>query len=662
MTAPPAVAVGLQKDDTGVFVPKNDIATKHKVVRFGFLKTGAESVEEENLYKFLHQRADLQVSKGSIPVDFLAYLPLQEGSPLYLETRDGGWNERGQPVGPLYQCSWRNDREVIGGTHGESWTNNLDTLWESVLAHFERKNLITEESELDYLDADPFVLFGIDDMVTQQALQKLEKFPALLCENATPAFDEWAHYIRVDPMDTDLKWLVQAFAETELPKPWTCYKGVGSIVCYIRSDTGQVTWKHPFYDYFRQLREFCRSSIDENHPEDIMLVRVNRLLWSYEATRVETEHNMEPLVSPEYLSRLADIFGYDAKVHGCCVRNLKAQLKVFARSYRVKQECDLADVITCASVLQRDVEKHEEMQDHWQNQVKNEVQFDLKELSDGEIVCVNGGPNCGKTALCFCLECKDYLCLACYQGLHNKGARLTHSPFRLVSCSLCFHKPAKLQCTFTDKSLCHRCYAMDHIKLLPPDGKENQPRRIDYIQQYSRYSQIARDRARKSGVPSSSMDFASKENEEGYAAVLSTDWHPFYDARGVKYYHNFLTGERMRQSPRRVPNTADPGVNPEDTEGMDITSPLAKAAEATGRPGTSSSGPGSVTAKRAAMSELDKIKATHKDLMGATQPMDLNGFDALETFPSAHVGAATLPDFRTVRPPHRAHMPQQIPA
>ena len=98
-------------------------------------------------------------------------------------------------------------------------------------------------------------------------------------------------------------------------------------------------------------------------------------------------------------------------------------------------------------------------------------------------------------------------------------------------------------------------------------------------------------------------------------SVLSTDWHPFYDARGVRqsepchtcpiprcpfaaayrtytcalavdpvrhgpelapseaqkvqadtridlnwpadrYYHNFATGERMRQSPRRVPNSA----------------------------------------------------------------------------------------------------------
>lgn len=45
---------------------------------------------------------------------------------------------------------------------------------------------------------------------------------------------------------------------------------------------------------------------------------------------------------------------------------------------------------------------------------------------------------------------------------------------------------AKIHCTFTDKSLCHKCYAMKHIKMLPRDGKENQPRRINYVEQYNR--------------------------------------------------------------------------------------------------------------------------------------------------------------------------------
>ena len=34
--------------------------------------------------------------------------------------------------------------------------------------------------------------------------------------------------------------------------------------------------------------------------------------------------------------------------------------------------------------------------------------------------------------------------------------------------------------------LAARCYAMKHIKMLPKDGKENAPRRINYVEQYNR--------------------------------------------------------------------------------------------------------------------------------------------------------------------------------
>lgn len=34
-----------------------------------------------------------------------------------------------------------------------------------------------------------------------------------------------------------------------------------------------------------------------------------------------------------------------------------------------------------------------------------------------------------------------------------------------------------------------------------------------------------------------------RDDDEAYEAVLSTDWHPFYDTRGVKFYHNFVTGD-----------------------------------------------------------------------------------------------------------------------
>ncbi|CAL1131568.1 unnamed protein product, partial [Cladocopium goreaui] len=402
------------------------------------------------------------------------------------------------------------------------------------------------------------------------------------------------------------------------------YKGIGSIVCYLRADTGQVTWKHPFYDYFRQLRVFCKQA----SKDEVMQVRCNRLLWSYEATRVEAEHDQEPLISPMYVARMGEIFGFDVKTQGCVVRNCKAQLKAFAKHYRRTQDVDINLIRDCNEMLQRDLEKYEEMVSHWSGAVKDDVKFDLNKLSKGELQCVN----CETTALSFCLECKDYLCLKCYGDLHSKGFRKSHAPFCLVPCALCVVLPAKIHCTFTDKSLCHGCYAMKHIKMLPKDGKENAPRRINYVEQYNRYAAMAKKRAETKASPSEEIP---NLEDAAYESVLSTDWHPFYDARGVKYYHNFATGERMRQSPTAVPNTDEPGV--EGNNG------LKEAKAALGQEDES---------------PRKEERAGSAPLKGS-EPMPLSGFDSLKSDAAAAVLAAEAPETRTLRAPYRQLMPNE---
>lgn len=587
--------------------PKTSTETRHKVVIFGDLH-GSELEE----YKYMHQRVDLVISKGDIPVGFCSYIDLNEGHPIFLETREGvRVPHHDTEAGPQFQITWRKEREVIaaGMSNPGGWYSDLDELYTAVLAYFERKSILSEET-LSYLDADPFVRFGINDPITQQALQKLRDTPALLCVDSVPSEREWADYLRInldDMNDEALKWIVQAFAETELPRPWTCYKGVGSIICYIRTDSGLVQWKHPFYNHFKQLRDYCRQASEA----EVMQVRVNRLMWSYEATRVETEHDQDPLICPSNIARMGEIFGYDIKFEGYLVRNLKSQLRTFATDYRKNQNIELDRIKKCADLLVLDKNKFFEMQEHWSTKLGEATDFELASLANSEIDCVN----CQKTALCFCLECKDYLCINCYEQLHNKGARVNHAPFRLLPCSNCVDKPAKLHCTFTDKSLCHKCYALEHIKTLPADGKENQPRRIDYLQQYTRYANIAQKRSETQ----QQQGAAAAESGENHESVLNTDWHPFYDVRGVKFYHNFFTGERMRQSPRRVPNENDPGVP-----------------------------------DHLAMAALEDSKNKNRN------HAILTGFNSLRSEEKAVDLAATNPDFRNLRAPHRVHMPMEV--
>jgi hypothetical protein len=155
-------------------------------------------------------------------------------------------------------------------------------------------------------------------------------------------------------------------------------------------------------------------------------------------------------------------------------------------------------------------EKHAEMQDHWPTKVKEDAQFDLTLLTNGELPCVN----CGTTALSCCLECKGNRCSHCCDTLHCKDAGPRHVAFSLVPCGLCVVKPATLQCTFTDKSLCHKCYATDHIKQLPLDGKENQPRRIDYMQQYTRFVQSMCECTQSTGAAESSSSSRPFDREQ----------------------------------------------------------------------------------------------------------------------------------------------------
>lgn len=141
----------------------------------------------------------------------------------------------------------------------------------------EKKGLVTL-AELEYLDADPFLLFGIEHPATQKALKRLQKEPILKCEGDTPSenprggriaqtsfrsrrgmdelplhgpnrwcslqvllrcqYTQYSSYVH--------RWVIEAFAEVELTLPWTSYKGIGSIVCFTNSDTKVGKSRFPF--------------------------------------------------------------------------------------------------------------------------------------------------------------------------------------------------------------------------------------------------------------------------------------------------------------------------------------------------------------------------------------------------------------------------------
>eukprot|EP00392_Amoebophrya_sp_AT5.2_P012472 g12575.t1 len=434
-------------------------------------------------------------------------------------------------------------------------------MWGNVVTNFDRRDLFSEKT-MNYLDADPFVLFGIDDLITQKALRKLDKFPVLLCRGVKPDSEEWFAYLELDPEhDAALGWIVQSLAEMEL---W-CWRfillhfkalGIGSIVCFLNHQTGRSTWKHPFYDYFAQLKTFALTA----SPDHVKQCRLNRLIWSYE-TQGPSGALQEPLVSPEYVEHLAEIMGYDLAAEPYIVRDLKTYIKIFAHSYRTAESVAIEDVLALQEAVELNRGRTDLIQDTWKGlkdlidrdwpftempvkedfktakrlyEEENEI---IQRLASGEVMCVE----CDNVALSYCTMFGDYMCLACFARLHQKGSRRNAKAYKLEVCQLCKSKAAKLQCGYTGRLFCLECFAMKHIKELPPHAREVAPTKIHYHKMAAPKN------------PDEEADDAESEVEsevDSELGILGAQWAPFFDAKGIQFYYNFATGERMRRSPR----------------------------------------------------------------------------------------------------------------
>jgi len=511
---------------------------KHKVISYGYRKLVEGEVPEMYRFQYLPD-PDLpeDLHPGVIPAGFSAGVPVDQDM-VYFHTREGN-------TGPEYQVVYTQPDESGGETPAHSmvleWTNDVDAIWVEALQQLEDTTSLSEDA-LAFLDADPLWLFGIADPATQRALEKTAVVPMLRCMGQRPCLEEWFAYLNADEQgDSNYKWVVESFAEVELPEPWTSFKGVGAVVCYLNNETNETTWKHPFYDYFAQLLNHCRRSTPEEHIK----LRINRVLWSYEAESQTDVQSQMPLVSPKYVKVLADILSCDLVEQPFMVRTLKTFLKAFSQMYH-DGELDTQEVNFCLDIVKNERAKYSVAK-----QLTLENDDGGADLGgQGQMYCIECVHNEGNVAHLYCPECGDCLCMTCFERLHAKGNRAAHEPNHFILCVMCKVMPAKLQCTYTRGKYCTDCYYRKHAKTLPK-FLDLKPLKIDY----KRSAKLEREeKARQEGAavdpPMTIVDPEAKDTFSKPAPLETTlgeKWHAFYDLRGVKYYYNFETQESMRR-------------------------------------------------------------------------------------------------------------------
>merc|ERR1719324_1040264 len=294
------------------------------------------------------------------------------------------------------------------------------------------------EDALNFLDADPLWLFGVADPATQRALEKTAVVPMLRCMGQRPCIEEWFAYLNADEEgDAAFRWVVESFAEVELPQPYTSFKGVGSIVCYLNNETNETTWKHPFYEYFAQLLDHCRKATAEEHIK----LRINRMLWTYEADCAADIASQQPLISPKYVMLMADILEIDVKTEPTLVATLKTFLKAFSQQYRLEEDLDLQEIKWCMEIVENERHKADiAARMEKGKEVEDDQSGAIDPLVHAQLYCVESG----NLATVYAADCGDCFCEEEYERLHEKGNRKNHNRNTLLPCNLCQVYPAKL--------------------------------------------------------------------------------------------------------------------------------------------------------------------------------------------------------------------------
>lgn len=514
---------------------------KHNVIKYGYKVT--LNGEVPDVYKFEYQ-ADLDTPDvlypGVVPADFSAGVPVSD-TRVFFHTREGA-------TGPEYRVAYSDPDNIL-----LDWSDDVDHLWVETMQALEESGDLSED-DLNFLDVDPLFLFGVADPTTQKAIEKAATVPMLRCMDQRPILEEWFAYLNADPAggDAEYKWVIESFAECELPVPWASFKDVGSIVCYLNNETQETTWKHPYYDYFSQLLNHCRRATREEHIK----LRLNRMLWSYEADSQSDLQNQMPLISPKFVKIMAEILKVDIIEEPFTVRTLKTFLKAFSQQYRLEEELDTQEITWCLEIVENERAK---------TNVARGLPFEQDPIRffdasvSAQLHCVQ----CGVVAENYCPQCGDCFCLRCFEKLHRlnessdkpRSNRSQHKPNHIIPCVMCKKMPAKLQCIFSFGTYCPKCFA-EHAKTLPK-YLDLRPLKIDYLTPAKGAvggggASPKDDRILAIGEPdhdAEELDGFSKTAP--LETVLGERWHAFYDLRGVKYYYNFETEESMRRPDER---------------------------------------------------------------------------------------------------------------
>lgn len=479
-----------------------------EIMSIGYSTLYGDVVPESYAFRYMDE-AGSDV-RGYIPVDFSSKVMLDTAE-LLLNTRRG-------ISGPEYQIRFPTGNAIL-----VDWMDDLDNIWIVALQKLENEdtNFHVNEAQLDALDTDPRLIFGLANSRTQQLIKSDGFFSdaMLMCADDSPSTNECFAYLKADPtIDSKLSWIIESFKQAVLPYPWRSLRDAGNFILYRNDETGESTLRHPFYDYFIQLLGYCRHA----SKDECIKVRLSRLFWRYGDTVNPNPAAKQPIISPTYISELADILELDVIDGPELVTYLRESLKKLVLSYGIHGELYEADIAT----FLKDIPIAKSDKSLGSRQVAG---VDYRESV--KLAC----SDCHMQGHLYCLNCSDPFCDACFSLLHASKSRAMHGTKRFVLCSVCKVSYSIFQCSYSFSLFCADCYFTYSRSL--PVFLDIQPFLVDYSQGSGKAVPLELD--------------AGSDSRGNVNRQFGGVWYTFYDATGVKYFYNFTSQEIARRPQQR---------------------------------------------------------------------------------------------------------------
>jgi hypothetical protein len=467
--------------------------------------------------------------RHDIPIGYKCIIKWEQDEVVFM-TRQGA-------AGPEYQIVYIPQEPDPDEFTIFQWNPEMPAVWDQFCsAVLDRQ----EGRDMKLFANGPWKAFGVTHEKVQSVLRQESDsksqhiFGYMYAEDGkAPNLREHMEYLGFQDSDEDYLWVCQAFKNEPLPRGIRMHIK-DTVACWVDEHDPKrtMTLKHPHYDKYKKMLKEAQTRKPVAHWKSIMQFRIEFLLNGIYTWECEMSKNYPPVETVENVLEMGRILDVNIRKEPYKVHVLKRALRHYAGCVREKRK--ITDVNDFRIMMQR----YSDIIEQFEHTRRQEAKLELPTK-----ICVHCSDDAQEPAVLYCNECKDFLCQGCFDWLHSRGRRANHKRtwVRTGWCAECKNELEKsvalFHCVQCSDLYCRDCFAEWHVR----GGRRNH---IPII--LRSYDEKTMGVGSEQSLVAQILDKARSH------------WFPFYDANGIRTFHNLHPDEAAGGGRWSVSQPVDP--------------------------------------------------------------------------------------------------------